>query len=211
MPSSRRRRSALVPASAALLGACALAALWWARPALPQPPPAPPGSAGVPSVAAPVAAAATTASPPVLVRIPRIGVRAEVMRLGLDPDGTLEVPPLTKADLAGWYEQGPPPGAKGPTVIVGHVDTAKGPAVFYRLGDLRPGDQVHVTREDGKVATFRLDSVESVHKDRFPTRRVYGGLPYAAIRLISCGGAFDPATGHYTDNVIAYGHLTAVA
>ncbi|SEN52113.1 class F sortase [Nonomuraea pusilla] len=214
MPPSRRR-SPLVPGVAALLGAGALAVTLWTRPAPPAPAaPPPPPPADVPATAVPsavpTARPVARSSPPVRVEIPAIGVRAEVMRLGTNPDGTLEVPPLSQADRTGWYERGAAPGTAGPAVIVGHVDTATGPAVFARLGDLRPGDRVRVVRADGKVATYRLDRFESVRKTAFPTERVYGDLPYAAIRLITCGGAFDRGSGHYVDNLIAYGHLTSV-
>ncbi|MFI7703415.1 class F sortase [Nonomuraea sp. NPDC049480] len=204
------RRGFVLPALAAALGAAALIAMSWPRPAAPTVPaptgPAPTGAAPVPAVMTP----RVPASPPVRVDIPEIGVRAKVMRLGLNPDGTLEVPPLSKADQTGWYERGAAPGTAGPTVIVGHVDTAAGPAVFSRLGELRPGDRVRVTRADGKIATYRLDALESVRKDAFPTLRVYGDVSYPAIRLITCGGDFDRSSGHYLDNTIAYGHLVSI-
>jgi LPXTG-site transpeptidase (sortase) family protein len=146
------------------------------------------------------------ASTPVRVDIPRIGVHSRLLSLGLDHDGSLQVPSLAQARLAGWYDQGPTPGEPGPAVIVGHVDTKKGPAVFFSLGKLKPGDTVEVTRKDGKVAAFSVDSVEHVSKAHFPTRRVYGGVPFAGLRLITCGGDFN---GHnYTGNTIVYGHLT---
>jgi hypothetical protein len=130
----------VVPALAAVLGAAALIVMSsWPRSAAPAvPAPAPAIAATVPVAAIP----RVLASPPVRVEIPAIGVRAEVMKLGIDSDGTLEVPPLSKADQTGWYERGAAPGTAGPTVIVGHVDTADGPAVFHRLGELRPGDRV---------------------------------------------------------------------
>ncbi len=199
----------MLPALAAALGAAALIAMSsWPRSAAP-----PTALAPAPATAVPAPAAATPrvpASPPVRVEIPGIGVRAKVMNLGLNPDGTLEVPPLSKADQTGWYERGAAPGTAGPTVIVGHVDTADGPAVFSRLGELRPGERVRVTRADGRIATFRLDALESVRKDAFPTQRVYGDVAYPAIRLITCGGDFDRTSGHYLNNTIAYGHLVSI-
>ncbi len=139
------------------------------------------------------------------VDIKRIGVHSRLLPLGIERDGTLAVPPLSRAQLAGWWDKGPTPGQQGPAVIVGHVDTKKGPAVFYKLGRLRPGDAVDVTRKDGKVAAFTVDSVEHVLKAHFPTRRVYGDLRFAGLRLITCGGEFK---GHsYTSNIIVYGHL----
>ncbi len=145
------------------------------------------------------------ASVPVRVDIPRVGIHSRLLRLGLAPDGSLAVPPLSKASLAAWYDKGPTPGELGPAVIVGHVDTKKGPAVFFKLGRLRPGDAVDVTRADGTVATFRVDSVELVPKKHFPTDRVYGNLRYAGLRLITCGGGFDGH--HYTGNTIVFAHL----
>jgi sortase (surface protein transpeptidase) len=147
------------------------------------------------------------ASKPVRVDIPRIGVHSRLLSLGLERDGSIATPPLSQAQVAGWYDKGPTPGEAGPAVLVGHVDTKKGPAVFYKLGRLRPGDAVDITRKDGGVAAFTVDSVEHVPKSRFPTQRVYGDLAFAGVRLITCGGEFE---GHsYTDNTIVYGHLTA--
>ncbi|WP_218006896.1 class F sortase [Microtetraspora fusca] len=183
--------------------------------AAPSLPPAPPLSAATPE-AAPTAAKparptakAMPASPPVRLEIPRIGVRTGLMTLGKNPDGTLEVPPLSRVDEAGWYRLGPAPGATGPAVIVGHVDSKQGPGVFFRLGDLRPGDTVKVSRQDGTQATFSVDSLESVRKDRFPTGKVYGMTDFPGLRLITCGGTFDQGSGHYLNNVIVYAHLVS--
>ncbi|WP_157430446.1 class F sortase [Actinomadura macra] len=146
-------------------------------------------------------------SAPIRVEVPRIGVRTSLMKLAKNPDQTIETPPLGRAQEAGWYRLGAAPGSRGAAVITGHVDTPHGPAVFYRLGRLRPGDQASVLRADGRTAVFEIDSVERFGKDHFPTNRVYGDPGYAAIRLITCGGRFDRTTGHYVDNVIAFGHL----
>lgn len=148
-----------------------------------------------------------SASVPVRVDIPRVGIHSRLLGVGLAKDGSLAVPPLSKAELAAWYDKGPTPGELGPAVLVGHVDTKKGPAVFFSLGRLRPEDAVDVTRADGTVATFAVDSVEQVPKKHFPTGRVYGDLRYAGLRLITCGGAFDGH--HYTDNTIVFAHLVA--
>ncbi|MCO5972272.1 class F sortase [Actinoallomurus soli] len=169
--------------------------------------PLPPPAAARPSAPVSPPARPLRASPPVRLEIPRIGVDAAVMSLGLNPDRSLEVPPLSRAQEAGWYRLGPVPGATGAAVIAGHVDTTRGPAVFFRLGALRPGDVVRVGRRDGTTATFRVDSVEAVPKTAFPTQKVYGRVGYPALRLITCGGTFDHGTGHYDDNVIVYGHL----
>ena len=146
-------------------------------------------------------------SAPVKIRIPRIGVNAPVMKLGRDADGTVQVPPLAAHNLAGWYRYGPSPGQRGPAVILGHVDSATGVSVFYDLRNLRPGDQVYVTLADGKVAVFTVDGLQKVAKDAFPTASVYGRARYPSLRLITCGGPFDQAAGHYVDNIIVYAHL----
>lgn len=142
------------------------------------------------------------------IRIEKIKVSAPVESLGLDADGWLEVPSLKRPNLTGWYRLGPSPGQLGPAVIVGHVNSRAGPAVFARLRALDKGDAVEVEREDGSVAVFAVDEVERVHKRRFPTARVYGNLPHAGLRLITCGGEFDPRSGSYDDNVIVYATLS---
>ena len=165
------------------------------------------------SAAAPVAPAdlgpILPASDPVGLDIPSIGVHAPTLvPLTVGPDGVL--PPPSDYAQAGWYTGGPNPGQLGPAVIAGHVDGPDGPAIFYRLGQLAPGAQVTVTRADGGVATFTIDSVTSYSKAEFPTSLVYGNTTNRAeLRLITCGGAFDRATGHYVDNIIAFAHLTA--
>ena len=168
-------------------------------------PPRPDPRAARPQAASRPPGLALKASKPVRVDIPRIGVHSRLLSLGLEHDGILQVPSLAQAQVAGWYDKGPTPGERGPAVIVGHVDTKKGPAVFYALGRLKPGDTVDVTRKDGKVAAFSVDSVEHVSKAHFPTKRVYGEVSFAALRLITCGGDFK---GHsYTGNTIVFGHL----
>ncbi len=139
---------------------------------------------------------------PVRIEIPSIGVRAPIIRLGLNPDRTLEVP--TDYGDTGWWTGGSRPGETGPAVIVGHVDSQTGPAVFYRLGELRKGDKVVVIRRDGSRARFTVQGSERFPKDEFPTARVYGRTDGPTLRLITCGGAFDSSTGHYVDNTIVY-------
>jgi sortase (surface protein transpeptidase) len=146
-------------------------------------------------------------SAPVRIRIPGIGVNAPVMKLGRDADGTVQVPPLAEHNLTGWYRYGPSPGQRGPAVILGHVDSTTGISVFYYLRNLHAGDTVYVTLADGKVAAFAVDGLQRVAKDAFPTASVYGKAGYPSLRLITCGGPFDQATGHYTDNIIVYAHL----
>lgn len=120
-------------------------------------------------------------------------------------DGTPQLPPLTHHSPAGWLQTLASPGEIGPAVILGHVDSAAdGPAVFYRLGELRPGDRVAVDRADERTATFIVTSVVAVPKDRFPADEVYGPVDRPALRLITCGGPFDAARGHYRDNIIVF-------
>ena len=148
-------------------------------------------------------------SKPVSIDIPAIGVHSALQYLGLTAQGTLQVPaPGPQYNEAAWYKYSPTPGSLGPAVISGHVDSeAQGPSVFFNLGDLRPGDRVLVTRADGLVADFRVDGVRHYPKDDFPTRLVYGNTDHAALRLITCGGPFDYATGHYLDNIVVFASL----
>jgi LPXTG-site transpeptidase (sortase) family protein len=146
---------------------------------------------------------------PVRVLIPIIGVDADVIDLGLRKDGTLEVP----SDYAqtGWYTGRSVPGEVGPSVVVGHVDSKTGPAVFYKLRDLETGDMIEIHRSDGRVALFRVDVAELVEKDDFPTDRVYGSTAEPTLRLITCGGSFDRSAGSYRGNLIVFAeHLGTV-
>lgn len=173
-----------------------------AVPAPITPAPSPSGSTSVPvEPAEPVAL-------PVAVSIPAIDVQSELITVGLNPDGTLEVPqPGPDYDKAAWYDGSPRPGEVGPAVIEGHVDSAKdGPSVFYDLGALAAGDEVEVTREDGSVVTFVVDDVRVFPKDDFPTLEVYGNTPGPELRLITCGGPFDSTAGSYVDNTVVFAH-----
>jgi hypothetical protein len=145
-------------------------------------------------------------SEPVAVSIPRIRVRSRLVPLGLEENGAMETP--KPADV-GWYSRGPSPGALGPAVIAGHV-TWNGPAVFYRLGTLRRGDHVSVTRKDGKTAVFTVTRVAQFPQSRFPSRAVYGPIDHAGLRLITCGGTYDAARHKYLDNVVVFARLEAV-
>jgi sortase (surface protein transpeptidase) len=145
-------------------------------------------------------------SEPVAVSIPRIGVRSRLVPLGLDENGEMETP---APDDAGWYTRGPSPGALGPAVITGHV-TWNRPAIFYRLGTMRRGDQVSVTRKDGKTAVFTVTRVTRFSKSRFPSQAVYGPIDHAGLRLITCGGTYDAARHKYLDNVVVFAKLKAV-
>lgn len=143
------------------------------------------------------------ASPPVALSIDAISVDAPVQRVDVDRDGTLVPPSLRQAAEVGWYERGPTPGETGNAVIVGHVDTTgRGPAVFYLLGRLKPGDAVAVTRRDGSTVTFEVDGVHLYPKQAFPADLVYGPATRPQLRLITCGGAFDRATSTYSANTV---------
>jgi hypothetical protein len=142
------------------------------------------------------------AARPRRIRVPAIGVSAKVIPLGLKKDGTIQTPKAWGE--AGWYEPGPEPGERGPAVVVGHVDSKSGPAVFYRLRALRRGDVISIDRRDGTVVRFSVQRLERWPKSDFPTRRVYGPTVGAALRLVTCGGAFNFSTGHYVDNTIVY-------
>ena len=145
-------------------------------------------------------------SDPVAVSIPKIGVRSRLVRLGLEKNGAMETP---GPDDAGWYSRGPSPGALGPAVITGHV-TWNRPALFYRLGTMRRGDRVSVTRKDGKTAVFTVTRVTRFSKSRFPSQAVYGPIDHAGLRLITCGGTYDRAQHKYLDNVVVFAKLEAV-
>jgi sortase (surface protein transpeptidase) len=137
--------------------------------------------------------------------IPSIGVRTGLVHLGITSSGALQVP--ASASVAGWYTKSARPGAIGAAVIAGHIDSVSGPGVFFRLRLLRPGGRVYVRRAGGTLAVFEVTAVLSYPKTRFPTQAVYGPEPDAQLRLITCGGTFDYATGHYLSNVIVYATL----
>ncbi len=155
-----------------------------------------------------VAAAPLGRSAPVRLEIPRIGLDTSPGRSGTTASGSLAAP--DDFARATWFEPGASPGEAGPAVILGHVDSTSGPAVFFRLGELSAGDEVRVTRADGRTAHFVVDRTESVDKTRFPTDRVFADDGTARLRLITCGGTFDPARGRYLANVIVYATLVAV-
>ena len=162
-----------------------------------------------PSPTGPIVAVSQSAAPkpvaaPVSLTIPLIGVRTNLMTLGLGSNGTLQVPPLSMASVAGWYTGSPRPGAIGSAIIVGHIDTTRGPAVFYRLNTLTRGDKIYVKRSDGTLVEFQVTSVQQYPKDHFPTQAVYGAVPDPELRLITCDGTFDLATGHYLSNIVVY-------
>jgi sortase (surface protein transpeptidase) len=147
-----------------------------------------------------------SSSEPTAIDIPAIGVQSEIQQVGLTAEHTLEVPaPGPYYDHAAWYRHSATPGATGPAIIVGHVDSATdGPSVFFNLRKLRPGDEVLITRQDGMVAIFMVETVGQYPKDDFPTELVYGHTDHAALRLITCGGTFDRSQRSYRDNVIVF-------
>lgn len=143
--------------------------------------------------------------PPSALEIPAIGVETRLIRLGLTRAGTLQVPSSTA--VAGWYTGSPRPGATGAAVIAGHIDSYLGPGVFFRLRELRPGNLIYVRRSHGTLAVFKVTAVRTFLKKKFPTADVYGPVPDAQLRLITCGGTFDYSTGHYLSNVIVFAVL----
>jgi len=149
-------------------------------------------------------------SPPVSVDIPAIGVHARLLHLGVGADGMIQVPSLpAQANEAAWYKYSATPGQIGASVIEGHLDSLQGPAVFFRLGALHPGDFVDVTLADGVTAVFRVTGVREYRKSNFTAKSIYGATDYAALRLITCGGAFDYATGHYLSSTVVFAILTS--
>jgi len=144
-------------------------------------------------------------SEPTHLRIPSVEIDTDLVQLGRQASGQIETP--TRYDTAGWYKYGPTPGELGPAVIVGHVDNWQGIAVFWRLRELKPGDEIYVDRADGQTAKFTVTELNQYPQDSFPTQAVYGNLDYAGIRLITCGGPFDYQSHEYTANTVVYGKL----
>ncbi|MFI6941916.1 class F sortase [Streptomyces sp. NPDC050418] len=218
MPAPRRHR--LPGIKAPLAGTTALAVLlgaWFAAegvrnadaveapPKLSVPAPQQTTADGIPAL---------PPSRPLGLRIPAIGVQTSLVGLGVRPDGSLDVPSPLTPELAGWYEQGTMPGAAGTALAVGHYDSSNGPAVFYQLTQLGPGHTIEVDRADGRVAVFTVDSVELHDGNAFPDSKVYGTTGRPELRLLTCGGAYQPAapgiTGGYQANTVVYAHLTGV-
>jgi sortase (surface protein transpeptidase) len=198
VPADRRVAAGLVSLTLALvLGACG------EPPARPE---ASPSTAPSTTAESPTTAARTTSppstrpSPPVRVEIPSIGVASRLVRLGLNADGTMEVP--RDYGLAGWFTGGAMPGQDGPAVISGHVDSKSGPAIFYRLRELRPGDTIRVQRADGDWVVFEVTTTARYAKAEFPTDAIFGPVTGPVLRVITCGGQFDRSSGHYLDNVV---------
>jgi sortase (surface protein transpeptidase) len=145
---------------------------------------------------------------PLAVRIPSVGITSPLIRLGLNPDHTMQVP--NNFAIAGWYIYRPVPGNPGPAVLAGHVDSKRGPAVFYRLRDVPIGSTVEVDRSDHSVAVFTVYAKEQHPKTAFPTARVYGPTAGSELRVITCGGTFNRSIGHYNDNIIVFAKLSKI-
>jgi hypothetical protein len=224
------RRGLCAAVAAAVLGVTGIVALGFARAAAHAPPPPPARlagprrvrgglgnvgrEAGDPAVAAPGLQKRRTHIGPVLSRsqpvaldIASVDIHTSLMRLILNPDGTLQPP--SEPLKAGWYTGSPTPGQQGPAIIAGHVDSWEtGPAVFYRLGSLALGGAIVVTRADGSHAIFTVDAVREYSKADFPTRTVYGGTARAELRLITCGD-WDAARREYDGNTVVFAHLVS--
>ena len=183
---------------AVVLGMCLLLACCSGGATTAGAPTGPPPSA---VVATPPLAAAT----PVRIRIPAIGVDSALIGLGLQADGTLQVP--ADGSVAGWFTGAPTPGERGPAVVAAHVDWNHAPGVFFHLRDLEPGDEMRSTGRTADGTVRRAGEVEQYPKDAFPTERVYGDIDHAGLRLITCGGEFDRAARSYRDNVVVYAGL----
>ncbi|MEU1368609.1 class F sortase [Streptomyces sp. NPDC005803] len=168
-----------------------------------------PGTSATPRPG-PVATAAAPAARPVRVDIPGLQVSAPLVDLTLDNRGKLGVPDPADRNLAGWYRDGVTPGSPGNAIMVAHVDTPTGPAAFAGLDTLRPGARVDVRRTDRTVATFHIYAIEEFEKSDFPSSYVYGPTKDAQLRLLTCGGAYDPAAGGYQSNVVAFARLVSI-
>ncbi|MCW6008083.1 class F sortase [Micromonospora sp. CPCC 205371] len=146
-------------------------------------------------------------SRPVRISVPSIGLRAGVHGVGLAGDGSIDVPAATRRQEAGWYRESPTPGQFGPAIIVGHVDSRTGPAVFHELRELRPGAKIEIARRDGSVAIFEVNSVERFDKEHLPIDRMYADFSRPSLRLITCGGRWVGGSTGYADNVVVFASL----
>lgn len=160
---------------------------------------------GDPDAAAPGPAAVSHTSAPASINIPSIGVHSSLQALGLESDGSLVSP--SKWQVAGWYAGGVRPGDPGPAVVAGHVDSVNGPAVFYRLKEVKPGQTAVITQRNGHTLTFVVDTVNQYPKNKFPTAAVYGPTALPVLRLVTCTGDFDRAAHSYVDNLVVSAHL----
>jgi hypothetical protein len=202
----RARAAGAVGVLLVIAGAAGIGVAFSAQKHAPQPPPAAAGATGPSATRGPW----LPRSEPVSVDIPAIGVTSDLLHLGDAADGAIQVPSLpAQASDAAWYQYSATPGQIGASVIEGHVDSYQGPAVFFRLGALRPGDRVDVQLADGVTAVFRVTGVRKYLKASFPAKAVFGATDYAALRLITCGGVFDYETGHYLSSVVVFAALVS--
>jgi hypothetical protein len=226
------RRQTFMAAAAAVMASTGVIAIVLAMQTSGEEAPQPPGEAfGVVEqwreVPAPVGAVTTSdpnsvtstpvvadpyelpSSRPVYIDIPAIEAHSTLQYLGLTPDGALEVPKSPRYHEAAWYKYSSEPGSPGPAVILGHVDSVSdGRSIFYYLGDVRPGDEILVTRSDGLIAVFVVDGVRSYPKDHFPTFLVYGATEGSTLRVITCGGRWDRYANSFEENIVVFASLT---
>ena len=204
-PGLRARVAGITGVLLILAGVAAVGVAAGSQTHAPQPAPSQAGVTGASSRGPSLAR-----SLPVSVHIPAIGVDSSLLHLGLNANGTVQVPSIrTSAGQAAWFKYSATPGQIGSSVIEGHVDSQKGPAVFFRLGALHPGDTIDVKLADGVTAVFRVTGVREYAKSRFPAKAIYGSTGFAALRLITCGGAFDDATGHYLGSTVVFASLAS--
>ena len=207
MPISLRARAAgLAGALLVMVGVLAIGVAIAAQVHAPQPPPSAAGATGRGNGHGP----SLRRSLPVAVDIPAIGVHARLLHLGVNRNGTIQVPSLTtRASEAAWYKYSATPGQIGSSVIEGHVDTVRGPAVFFRLGALRPGNRIDVRLADGITAVFRVTGVRRYVKSHFPAKIIYRTRSFAALHLITCGGAFNYKTRNYLSSIVVFASLAS--
>src|SRR3954453_2897096 len=204
------RRGYLIALVVALLAALAVLALTLgggAEPPAAQPPPARPVAVNPAGERPADAVAALPKSEPVSIDIPKIGAHSSLVPLGLNPDNTVQVPPVTTPLQAGWYTYAPTPGETGPAVVLGHVDGNHQKGIFFRLKELAAGDRVSIARKDGTTASFEVTKVHQVPKKDFEGEGVYDDTPGPELRLITCGGVFDRGAHNYVDNIVVYARL----
>jgi LPXTG-site transpeptidase (sortase) family protein len=205
-------RALVWPAAAVLLGALLLHnSIDGAQDSTPGSHPAAVASGAPAPTVSPTSDLALPRSAPKRLVIPTIAVDAPFTPLTLGAGGQLNAPPEGNRNLVGWYEGGVTPGEPGAAIVAGHVDTTTGPAVFLLLDDLKKGSDVDITRDDGTVATFKVDAVETFSKSEFPDEQVYGKVTTPQLRLITCGGSYDRKAKDYTDNVVVFAHLDSAA
>ncbi|MEV7091477.1 class F sortase [Amycolatopsis sp. NPDC051045] len=199
---------ALVIALPAALAVLVLTLGGGSGPPAAQPPPAQPVAVmPEPQGARQDAVATLPKSEPVSIDIPKIGARSSLIPLGLNPDNTIEVPPVTTPLQAGWYTYAPTPGETGPAVVLGHVDGNHRKGIFFRLKELAAGDRISIARKDGTTVVFEVTKVHQVPKKDFEGEGVYDDTAGPELRLITCGGVFDRNARNYVDNIVVYARL----